>query len=123
MKEACNRAVDANKAAEMIKSYVGGKQLRNISVRTVGTRLVANLCYEDFKPIKEVRRVLEDMIPNLEFGEITRDYSEHCAYVAMVEWGNDVYLKDAGGCLRPASILELVEEVLHNIDCSGPEWH
>lgn len=42
-----------------------------------------DLCYTDFKPARQVRRELEDLIPNLVHCDICREYSDEVSCEAV----------------------------------------
>lgn len=56
-----------------------------------------DLCYTDFKPARQVRRELEDLVPNMVHCEICREYSDEVSCEAIERICSDyptLYYKD-----------------------------
>lgn len=101
----------------IIDAYFNGKPHR-VTLTMTGHIADAEICYTDFKPTRQVRRDLEDLIPNLDNCTLYRDYSAEVESDAIDEANNqhrNIYIKDeATGELTPTSIGVLIEEVLIN---------
>ena len=105
-------------AREIINEYMGNHVTR-LTISHFGRELWVELFYRDFKPTRTVQRYLEDRIPNINFQEIERDYSDQQMLKGLEyteELFPEIYVKEADGCLRPASPLFLGTETLKHID-------
>ena len=108
---------------EIINEYMGNYVTR-LTISHLGRELWVELFYRDFKPARTVQRYLEDRIPNINFQEIERDYSERQMLHGLEyadELFQEIYVKEADGCLRPASPLFLVTETLKHLDLTQPD--
>lgn len=101
----------------IIDAYFNGIPHR-VTLNMNGHIADAEICYTDFKPTRQVRRELEDLIPNLDTCTLYRDYSPEVECDAIDEASNqhkNIYIKDkATGEYTPTSIGILIEEVLMN---------
>lgn len=101
----------------IIDAYFNGIPHR-VNLTMTGNIANAEICYTDFKPARQVRRDLEDLIPNLDTCTLYRDYSPEVECDAIDEASNqhkNIYIKDeATGELAPITIGILIEEVLMN---------
>ena len=102
-------------AREFIKEYIG-ENLRNLSISHSGRRIYADIYYVDFKPEREVRRYIEDAIPNIYIEEIERDYSDENVTAALMESNLTIYIKEEDGCLRPTTPRDLIYELMQHVD-------
>lgn len=102
-------------AREFIKGYIG-KNLSHLSVSHNGRRIYADICYVDFKPEREVRRHIEDAIPNIYIEQIERDYSDEHVTEAIMESDLTIYIKEDDGCLRPTTPCNLIYELMQHVD-------
>lgn len=102
-------------AREFIKEYIG-ENLRNLSISHNGRRIYADIYYVDFKPEREVRRHIEDAIPNIYIQEIERDYSDEHVTEALIESNLTIYIKEEDGCLRPTTPGDLIYELMQHVD-------
>lgn len=112
-KNICNPSADM---AMRIAEYLGGSYL-SASVQMVGNIADAIIHYQDFKPVRTVRRELEQQYPNLNISEIHRVYSDRTRMAVMQELLDEdaeVYVSYADGSLRPIHMGEIVEEKLYN---------
>lgn len=122
-KETLSVTTSEQKAREIITEYMG-ESIHTLTISTIGRELFVHLFYIDFKPTREVQRHLEDMIPNITFDEIGRDYSTKWMNEGLEltdELFPEIYVKEADGCLRPASPLFLVLETLKHLDLTKDE--
>lgn len=102
-------------AREFIKEYIG-ENLRNLSISHNGRRIYADIDYVDFKPEREVRRHIEDAIPNIYIEQLDRDYSDENITEALMESNLTIYVKEDDGCLRPTSPGTLIYELMQHVD-------
>lgn len=102
-------------AREFIKEYIG-ENLSNLSISHNGRRIYADIYYVDFKPEREVRRHIEDAIPNIYIEEIERDYSDENVTIALMESNLTIYIKEDDGCLRPTTPGDLIYELMQHVD-------
>lgn len=102
-------------AREFIKEYIG-ENLRNLSISHNGRHIYADIYYVDFKPEREVRRHIEDAIPNIYIEQLERDYSDENVAVALMESNLTIYIKEDDGCLRPTTPGDLIYELMQHVD-------
>ncbi len=108
-----------NPAAEM-EQKIKGYFLRNcaecdVTVSLVGRIVDATIYYDDFKPVRVVRRELEDQFPDINISEIHRGYSNEAKHLIMQELIDEdieIFLPYSDGSLRPLCLGELIEERL-----------
>lgn len=106
-----------NPAADMegkILAYFGNAKC-SVSVALVGRIADATITYFDFKPVRVVRKELEDSFPDVNISEIHREYSSEAKMVVMQELINadpEIFLPYEDGSLRPICLGELLEEQL-----------
>ena len=101
---------------QIIDAYFNGIPHR-VTLNMMGHIANAEICYTDFKPTRQVRRELEDLIPNLDACTLYRDYSPEVESDAIDEanqYGNIYMKEEATGEYLPTSIGILIEEVLMN---------
>lgn len=99
-----------------IKEYFGETDC-SVQIFMVGSIADAIISYKDFKPVRQVRRELEDAFPDLNIGEIHRSYSNSSRLAVMQELldaDEQIFLPYADGSLRPICLNELVEERLYH---------
>lgn len=107
----------SNPAADMerkISAYFGEAK-SNVNVALVGRIADAVIHYTDFKPVRMVRKEIEDLFPDVCVSEIHRDYSNEAMLQAMTELvyeDLEIFLPYSDGSLRPISIGELLQEKL-----------
>ena len=68
--------------AQMLKDYFGF-HLCGMEVKEEGCQMQAQVIYEDFKHIDTVRRELAQMMPEVEFTKLRRDYTESACLWAL----------------------------------------
>lgn len=106
-----------NPAADMegkITAYFGNAKC-NVAVALVGRIADATITYFDFKPVRVVRKELEEQFPDITISEIHRKYSQEAKMVIMRELVNEdpeIFLPYEDGSLRPLCLGELLEEKL-----------
>ena len=67
---------------KMLKDYFGF-HLYGLEVKTEGGQVQAQVIYEDFKHIDTVRRELAQMMPEVEFTKLRRDYTDSAILWAL----------------------------------------
>lgn len=67
---------------QMLKDYFGF-HLCGMEVKEEGGQMQAQVVYEDFKHIDTVRRELAQMMPEVEFTKLRRDYTESACLWAL----------------------------------------
>lgn len=95
-----------------------GDNLISLTMSQMGRVLTANIEYRDFKPQRIVRRHIEDIIPNIEVGEITRDFSDKNLVHALTEDQTVVYVQEPNGRLSPTTAFDYIREILQFVDFS-----
>ena len=101
---------------QKIAAYFG-ESLCTINVQMIGRMADAIISYQDFKPVRVVRRELEQQFPTLNISEIHRIYSASARLSIMQELLDEdmeVFVPYEDGSLRPICLGELVEEKLYN---------
>lgn len=97
-----------------IKEYLG-ESARSVNVVMVGRMACVNITYEDFKPVRRVRRDIEDMIPNVEIEHVERLYSKD-RYLKVIEELSlknvEIYVKESDESLKKTNFALLLEEEL-----------
>lgn len=106
-----------NPSADMegkIASYFGNVKC-NVSVALVGRIADATINYIDFKPVRVVRKELEEQFPDITISEIHRQYSNEARLQMMqelVDEDPEIFLPYEDGSLRPLCLGELLQERL-----------
>ena len=106
-----------NPAADIegkITAYFGNAKC-NVAVALVGRIADATITYFDFKPVRVVRKELEEKFPDITISEIHREYSPEAKMVIMQELVNEdpeIFLPYEDGSLRPLCLGELLQEKL-----------
>ncbi len=104
-----------NPAAEMegkINAYFGNAKC-NVAVALVGRIADAAITYYDFKPVRVVRKELEEQFPDITVSEIHREYSREARLQMMqelVDEDPEIFLPYEDGSLRPLCLGELLQE-------------
>ena len=78
-----------------------------------GKLAYVELSYYDYKPVRKVRRELEDLIPNLDDISICRNYSDETIskiFDELVVENPDIYVPEKDGTLRKTSLFNMMEE-------------
>lgn len=114
-------------ATHIIREYLG-QHLRHLSISRHGRTLCADVTYTDFKPEREVRRHLEDLIPNLDFSELDRDYSNDIIVDTIYSDQTVLYVREPDGTLHPTTAADYITELLRHLDLSAdapkqPAWN
>ena len=73
---------DGRDYKKMLKDYFGF-HLYGLEVKTEGGQVQAQVIYEDFKHIDTVRRELAQMMPEVEFTKLRRDYTDSACLWAI----------------------------------------
>ena len=105
-------------ATQIIRDYLG-ENLRHLSISRYGRTLCADITYVDFKPERQVRRHLEDLIPNLDFSQLDRDYSNDIIVDAIYADQTVLYVREPDGTLHPTTAADYIIELLRHIDLSA----
>ncbi|MBQ7540029.1 MAG: hypothetical protein IJT13_02780 [Bacteroidaceae bacterium] len=106
-----------NPAADMegkITAYFGNAKC-NVAVALVGRIADAPITYFDVKPVRVVRKELEEKFPDITISEIHREYSPEARMIIMQELVNEdpeIFLPYEDGSLRPLCLGELLQEKL-----------
>lgn len=66
----------SRKEIKKVIAEIMGKARYRVDIRGVGARPVIHMYYYDFLPEQELRRRLQERIPNLYIEDFARDYSE-----------------------------------------------
>lgn len=89
-----------------------------VTLNMAGNIASLEICYTDFKPTRQVRRELEDLIPNLDTCTLYREFSPEVESDAIDEANtkyNNIYIKDErSGEFIPTAIGIMIEEILFN---------
>lgn len=106
-----------NPAAEMegkLRAYFAGTDC-SVNVVLVGRIADVTISYRDFKPVRTVRKELEEKYPDISISEIHREYSNTAQMAVMQELINEdleIFLPYDDGSLRPLCLGELLQERL-----------
>ena len=109
---------------ERLKEYFGF-HLNGLRVTEDGGEIQIELVYCDFKHIDTVRRELAQMMPEVEFVKLRRDFTiSACAYaLSCMEQGDDrnivqpeIYVKQANGSIVPTSLSEIARSALRQVE-------
>ncbi len=104
-----------NPAAEMegkIMAYFSGVKC-HVAVALVGRIADASITYYDFKPVRVVRKELEEKFPDVTVSEIHREYTHEAKLQIMqelVDEDPEIFLPYEDGSLRPLCLGELLQE-------------
>lgn len=85
-----------NEIKQVVAAYFNGTQYY-LEVHTYGKLADLTIHYTDFKPTRQVRRDLEDLIPNLDQCTLVRSYSPEVMAEAIDLVGytcKDIYIKN-----------------------------
>lgn len=102
----------------LISSYLGN-HLERLEIECADTpHPVVHLMYVDFQPAPVVRTQLQMMMPEVEFAEISREFSQAAyAYYFMEAYlGNTFYISTSN--LKPTPIMDYITSGLFNTDLS-----
>lgn len=86
-----------------------------VELHMTGNIADVEICYTDFKPSRQVRRELEDLIPNLDICTIYREFSPEVESDAIEDANNKyntIYIKEKNGEYTPTSIAVMIDEIL-----------
>ena len=104
-------------AADMerkITEYFGQAKC-NVAVALVGRIADATITYCDYKPVRVVRKELEEQFTDITISEIHREYSREAQLQVMQELVDEdpqIFLPYEDGSLRPLCLGELLQEKL-----------
>lgn len=104
-----------SQARDFIQEYIGDN-LRKFSIDNVGRTIHVSIYYYDFKPEREVRRHIEDTIPNIQIESLEREYSSDNIVEELMSSELSVYVKEDDGCLRPTTACDMIYELLRDVD-------
>ena len=104
--------------ASRIQSFLGNS-LERLDIECADTgHPIIKLMYVDFKPAPVVRAELQMMMPEVEFAEISREYSQR----AYLFYFADTYLcnafKISSTQVPPTPLLDYLTSGLYNLDLS-----
>lgn len=104
-----------SQARDFIQDYIGDN-LRKFSIDSVGRTIHVSIYYYDFKPEREVRRHIEDAIPNIQIESLEREYSSDNIVEELMSSDLSVYVKEDDGCLRPTTACDMIYELMRDVD-------
>ena len=102
----------------LISSYLGN-HLERLEIECADTpRPVVHLMYVDFQPAPIVRTHLQMMMPEVEFAEISREFSQAAyAFYFIESYLNNSFAISASN-LKPTPIMDYITSGLYNTDLS-----
>ena len=101
---------------EKICEYLGSNAIK-VNVYLSGKTFYATIVYRDFKPMREVKRTIEDMHPDIYVQDIDRLFSQEAKSQALWDFYNrdeTIYIKCGENEARPISFILLIEEELRH---------
>lgn len=114
----------ANNHEERLKEYFG-QHLNGLRVMEDGGEIQVEIIYCDFKHIDNVRRELAQMMPEVEFTKLRRDftysairYALGCMVTADEECFEEpeIYVKQRDGSITPTSLREIASTALRQVE-------
>lgn len=100
---------------QQIHDYFGNTE-HTVSVSMMGRIAIAEIRYIDFKPLRHVRRDLEQMFHNLDLSSLTRGYSTDSYFTIfdeMMTAEEEFFVHDGEDMLGRVSLQNLVEERMY----------
>ena len=101
---------------EKICNYLGSNAIK-VSVTLSGRTFYVSISYRDFKPVREVKRAIEDMHPDVDVQDIDRSFSKRAKEQALWDYYNrdeTIYIKCGENEVRPIDFMLLIEEELRH---------